>query len=257
MTRGLDAAQIRAELAARGCPLEVVAHAETGSTNDDAKALARAGAPPTLVVADAQRAGRGRSGNAWWSPPGANLYLSVLGRAALDGSRLAPLTLAVGCALLGPVDRRLPGRAALKWPNDLWVDGRKLAGVLVEATFRADQVGAVIVGVGLNVATRAFPPPLDAVATSLAAEGSDALDRDALAVELALAITGAIATYAAGGLAPFAATFAARDALRGRAIRVGDVAGRAEGIDAEGRLCVHTGDGRVVPVGAGHVELLP
>lgn len=252
MTALVDRARLAAVLAGA---LDVVIHEETGSTNDDAKALAKTGAAPSLVVADSQRAGRGRSGNRWHSPPGENLYASLLLRPAIAPERLPPLSLAVGCALLDVVDRRVVG-AQIKWPNDVWVGQRKLAGILVEAQISGDRVTAVIVGVGLNVGATSFPPELDPIATSLAREGAASLDRTALLAELALSVVAWVERYALHGLGPALPVLEARDALRGRRVRVGELEGRADGVDAQGRLRVLIDGGRVEPVVAGHVELL-
>lgn len=252
MTAPVDRALLAAALAGT---LDVVVHEETGSTNDDAKALAKALAAPTLVVAEAQRAGRGRSGSRWHSPPGENLYASLLLRPAIAPERLPPLSLAVGCALLEVVDRHVAG-ARIKWPNDVWIGGRKLAGILVEAQIVGDRVAAVIVGVGLNVGASSFPPELDRIATSLAREGASSLDRTALLAELARSVVAWVQRYALHGLTPALPMLEVRDALRGRRVRVGELEGRADGVDSQGRLKVRLDAGSVEPVVAGHVELL-
>lgn len=154
-----------------------------GSTNDLAGERARAGAPSGLVVAaDAQTAGRGRLGRAWHSPPGANLYLSILLRPARPPSDIPPLTLLVGGALA----RALAGLGfgpRLKWPNDVELidEGgrrRKVAGILTEMSSAGERALHVIVGVGLNVNGTDFPPEIADRATSLRrAAGGQPLDR--------------------------------------------------------------------------------
>ncbi len=121
----------------------------TDSTNERAKELAMAGAPGGVVVtADEQTAGRGRRGNAWFAPPGSCLLYSALVRPfAADTSSLLPL--AVPLAVCEAVERVAPVRCRVKWPNDVWIDERKVSGVLVEA--RPDE-GWAVIGVGLNVA---------------------------------------------------------------------------------------------------------
>src|SRR5436309_2331589 len=151
----------------RLCRYEVV-----GSTNDEAKALARAGAADgTLVWAGEQSAGRGRRGRAWASPPG-NLYLSLVLRPAAPPSRVAQL--GFGAALgLGDALAALAGsalRPRYKWPNDLLADGRKLAGILLESeTSASDRVDFVVVGIGVNILSA--PADVEFPATSLAAQG--------------------------------------------------------------------------------------
>ena len=137
-----------------------VHHRLTDSTNERAKQLAAAGAPHgTLVTADEQTAGRGRQGRAWTAPAGSAVLMSVVLR-ELD-ERL-PLTAAVAIA------DALPVEAAIKWPNDVWIQGRKVAGILVEGR---PQDGWAVLGVGLNVGTERFPDEFEETATSLRLAG--------------------------------------------------------------------------------------
>src|SRR6266550_6452358 len=138
----------------------------TDSTNERAKDLAVAGAPGGLVVtADEQTAGRGRRGHAWFAPPGSCLLYSSLLR-PFSASEAPLLPLAVPVAVCEAAEAVAPVRCRVKWPNDLWIDERKVAGVLVEA--RPDE-GWAVIGVGLNVAIAEdeFPPELRETATSL------------------------------------------------------------------------------------------
>jgi BirA family biotin operon repressor/biotin-[acetyl-CoA-carboxylase] ligase len=257
----LDAHAVTRELerlgARIGTPCTVLR--ETGSTNDDARRGAQAGAPHGAVfLADAQTQGRGRGGNAWHSPPGESLYLSILLRPNVAPGALPRLALVTGVAVARVVDALLPEpqRAQLKWPNDVHVAGKKLAGILVEASFRGGALGAVVVGLGLNVHTTSFPPELEARATSLQRLGASPLDRSVLAARLCAAIGDASARFEACGLAPFLPELTERDALRGRALRVGDVSGMALGLDAEGRLLVRDEAGVLHAVVAGEPVVL-
>jgi BirA family biotin operon repressor/biotin-[acetyl-CoA-carboxylase] ligase len=236
---------------------EVVVHASTGSTNDDARALAAQGCEHgSLVTADAQTRGRGRSGQRWHSPPGANVYLSVVLRPRLAPHLATPFTLCVGLVVAELVEARIGRPASLKWPNDVLVDGRKIAGVLVEAQIRGDRLASVVVGVGLDVETLDFPPPLDAIATSLAQLGAVDRNRSILVAELTARIVEAASRFEAHGLATFLPAVAARDALAGTRVRVGDVEGLARGIADDGALLVAQDDGRLERVVAGTVERL-
>ncbi|WP_437993515.1 biotin--[acetyl-CoA-carboxylase] ligase [Sorangium sp. So ce145] len=270
--RRLDGEAIERELsrlgASFGRPLAVAA--ETASTNDDARSAAAAGAPHgAAFLADAQTQGRGRGGRSWHSPPGENLYLSVVLRPSLPASRVAPIALVMGLAVASVIERRLaplPSRGAsgggsavevrLKWPNDVLAGGRKLAGILVEAQLRGESVSSVIVGVGLNVHASSFPPDLSARATSLAMLGIDDVPRERLAAELLQAIGDAAARFEAGELAPFAEDLARMDWLRGRRVEVGGVVGVAAGIDPEGHLLVRGADGLLRAVAAGEVSVI-
>uniref|UniRef100_UPI001867034C biotin--[acetyl-CoA-carboxylase] ligase n=1 Tax=Luteolibacter marinus TaxID=2776705 RepID=UPI001867034C len=147
----------------------------TGSTNDDVREAARGGAGAGLViVAGRQESGRGRRGAAWVCPPGEGLAFSVLLRPAEKKILWPRLSLAAGLAVAEALDRH--GVAAdVKWPNDVWIDGKKIAGILVEA---GDD--HVVVGIGINVGVTAFPPGLGDSATSLALECGDAPELSAV-----------------------------------------------------------------------------
>ena len=137
--------------------------AECASTNDEAAAWARQGAPEgAVVIADAQTRGRGRQGRSWHSPPGAALYFSTVLRPKLPLPKLPPLTLAVGVALAETVTA-LGVPARLKWPNDVLVEGKKLAGILTESATQGGRLEHVIVGIGVNLSVEEFPQGVNAI----------------------------------------------------------------------------------------------
>ena len=168
--------------ALRGVVPGAVTLDETASTNDDARTLAREGAPHlTVVVADAQTAGRGRLGRTWSSPRGLGLIASWVARPPLPVERWTLVPLLAGVAAAEAVRARTGVVATLKWPNDLRVGERKLGGILVEA----EVPEFVVVGLGVNVSQTVFPEDLAAIATSIALEGGMRLDRaDLLAATL-------------------------------------------------------------------------
>src|SRR5215471_7801256 len=246
--------------------------ATTGSTNSDALGLARDGAPEGIVVvADHQTAGRGRRARSWVAPPGASLLLSVLLRppAAVAGAA----TMATAVALAEAVAAVAGVEAGLKWPNDLVVGDRKLAGILAEADWpaganisggyrppRPDERAVVVVGVGTNVA---WPEPgdLDAdladlatTATALSWEGAT-VDRVDLLVAFLRRLEIRYGALRAEGPAPLLDEWRRRSATLGRRVRVDlgadDVAGTAVDVTAEGHLVVETdeGDRRTLAVG--------
>ena len=142
----------RARQALAGTRFEVEWVAETGSTNEDLLAAAREGAPEgRVLVADHQSAGRGRMGRSWSAPPGASLLLSILFRPRLPLHQAHGVTAAVGLAAAYACDAVAGFRPGLKWPNDLVVGARKLAGILAESQVTGDRLDALVVGVGLNV----------------------------------------------------------------------------------------------------------
>lgn len=179
-----DAARLRALLAASGpeWPADIEHVAVLTSTNDHLKQRARAGAAAwTVVLADVQTAGRGRQGRRWVSPPG-NLYMSVLFRPAPPVSRWSVLPLAAGVAVAEALSAE-GLETGLKWPNDVLAGGRKVGGLLAEATSSADGLESIVLGIGINVALRPpdLPPELAATVGCVAEELARAVDRIAVA----------------------------------------------------------------------------
>lgn len=225
-----------------------VHHRLTDSTNQRAKELAGAGAAHgTLVTADGQTAGRGRQGRAWVAPPGSAILMSLVVRDLDESAALLPLRTAVAVAEASEVVAGV--QAAIKWPNDVWIERRKVSGILVEGRPAA---GWAVVGVGLNVTTAVeeFPAELRESATSLsAASGASPTVADTLD-----ALLTALDQRLRDPPAAVLAAWRRRDALKGESIRWGDGSGVAAGIDDSGSLLVDTADGRVV-LGAGEVHL--
>lgn len=236
-----------------------------GSSNDEAAALARAGARDgLLLVADHQSGGRGRLGRSWHSPPGENLYLSVVLRPALPPLAVPPLTLLAGAALAEAVAAVSGLAPRLKWPNDLQLDTpegpRKAAGILTEMATERAQVKQVILGVGVNVNVAAFPPELAGLATSLhlAAGGGDRrFDRGALLAAFLGALEPAYEQWLAAGPGEAIARWRSHARLGHRCRVVGGDGGAVEGIardvDGEGALLVEDDGGRVHRIVAGEM----
>ena len=212
----------------------------TDSTNDRARALALAGAPHgTLVTAGEQLAGRGRQGRAWTAPAGRALLASVVLR---EVPPLLALASAVAVADVVGADARI------KWPNDVLVDGRKVAGILAEGR---PQEGWAVLGIGVNVAVRAedLPPELAGRAAGLGLEPA------AIEPTLAALLTALERRLAEHSAATLAA-YRARDALLGRAVRWAHGEGVAAGVDGDGRLLVDLPGGGAAVLDAGEVHLV-
>jgi BirA family biotin operon repressor/biotin-[acetyl-CoA-carboxylase] ligase len=211
----------------------------TGSTNERARQLAAAGAPHgTLVTAGEQTAGRGRQGRTWSAPAGKALLCSLVLR---DPPRLLPLAAGVAVASVAGAEARL------KWPNDVLIDGRKVAGILVEGR---PQEGWAVVGIGVNVALRAedFPAELRDCAGTLGLEPS--------AIEPLLErLLEGLERWLGEPEGSVLDAVRARDALLDRPVRWASGEGRGAGIDGDGRLVVVTADGRVA-LDAGEVHLV-
>jgi BirA family biotin operon repressor/biotin-[acetyl-CoA-carboxylase] ligase len=258
-------------IAARGGVLGKPLHllAETQSTNDDAKAGARAGAPHGSVwVAETQARGRGRQGRRWVSRPGENLLFSVLLRIPCLPSRVPPISLVCGLAVRDAVAKaglEVDGqRVLVKWPNDVVVqsrDGssfRKIAGILVESALSGGKVEHVVIGVGVNVHARDFEGELSGIATSIALEAppGSAPDRAEILADILASLDHDVEHVAHRGLGLVHTRLSAHDALLGREVETDDGGkhGVANGIDAEGRLLVKSGDGHVRRIVSGEVR---
>lgn len=261
--RGAFETRLRTRTAGR----HLLARAEVESTNDVAwEALAQGLPDGTTVVADAQTRGRGRSGRSWRTEPGKGLALSILlhaGCAPTPGAAggRGAIPLAAGLALARALER-LGVRADLKWPNDLLIGGRKVAGILCESRRSAasgDAIDAVVIGAGVNVeeARSDFPDALADSATSLAIEGCDAA-REAVAAEFLNALEPLWNELEEGDPAAVLAAWRERASFWGRAVRVrtpaGDVTGVATGLDPAGGLVLEC-EGSAVTVFAGDLDL--
>jgi BirA family biotin operon repressor/biotin-[acetyl-CoA-carboxylase] ligase len=257
MTDDFDAAGVERELSARGSgfghPLQFLE--STGSTNDDAKRAARQGiAGGAAFVADAQTQGRGRLGRTWHSPPGESLYASFVVRPAFDAKRAPLVTLAAGLAVIDAIAESAGDRdLAMKWPNDIWLGGRKVAGILCEAQLGDGNAGWIVVGIGINVHASSFPEELRARATSLLLAGAD-VDRAALFLALCKSLTRRVAMLRSGEAA-IVADAAARDALLGRAITIDGEPATALGLAPNGSLRVRRPSGVETTCVAGEVAL--
>ncbi len=230
----------------------------TGSTNDVARALACDGAPEaTLVVADEQRAGRGRMGRAWWAPPATCLLASLLVRPAFPPRQAPRLTMVAGLAAAEAIEHIAPVQARLKWPNDIWLYGKKAGGILTETALSGEWLEYAVVGIGLNVNVNLNErPELEGSATSLMMEAGCRVDR----LSLLRALVERFAEWYANASSPrLKEAWAARLVTLGQHVSVQAGAhhfeGLAEGIDDEGALLVRAADGILHAAHAGDVTL--
>ena len=210
----------------------VLAEQSLSSTMDAAHALAADGAPAgTLVLAEEQHAGRGRGGNRWRSAPRAGIWMTLIERPA-DTSGLEVLSLRVGLRLAPVLERWTNGPVRLKWPNDLYTNDAKLAGVLIEARWRDQRPDWVAIGIGINLVEAMGDLPTSAL---------NHVDAATVVAEVVPALRAA--AFARGPLSePELAEFAARDFTRGRRVSSPGI-GTASGITAEGELVVESSAG--------------
>jgi BirA family biotin operon repressor/biotin-[acetyl-CoA-carboxylase] ligase len=222
-------------------------HRAVDSTNERARRLVDEGAPSgTVVTADEQSAGRGRQGRTWSAPPGKALLYSAILRPLSQRHRLLPL--AVPLAVCDAAESLGAAECRVKWPNDVWLDGRKLAGVLIEAR----PPDWAVIGVGLNVAIEPdeFPEELRETATSI---GGGAGVEDAFEM-----LGRALDRWVGAPDSEVLAEFRRRDALAGREIRwtgAGEGTGLVEGVDSDGNLVVRLPGGETRALGSGEVHL--
>lgn len=230
---------------------------EIDSTNDEAKRAAKNGAAHgTVFVAESQTKGRGRQGRSWISPRGENLLFSVLLRLDCAPARLPPLALVAGLAVRDAIAAAAPTASPkVKWPNDVLLEGKKVAGILVEATLSGARASAVIIGVGINVHTRDFPDEIAARATSIALHAAAPPDRATILADVVAGLDRDVSHVAARGLGLIHARLTAADALVGRRITLEEGTGVARGIDLEGRLLFDRDDGARLRISAGEVTL--
>lgn len=228
----------------------VEAHHRIGSTNDRASELVRAGAPAwTVVVADEQTRGRGRRGKPWVSDAGAGLWMSIV-LPTLEAGGALPLLVGLACA--EAIETLAPEvHVGIKWPNDLMIGGRKVGGILCEAVG-----GAVVVGIGINVARP--PGQLDAPgsATALEVEADSTLSQKDLASHIVECLRARLSEATPREVA--LADLSHRDVLRGVVVDTDQEGrGRASGIDATGALRLSRSDGSEVRVVSGGLRLSP
>ena len=233
---------------------QILYYSSVGSTNDVALRLALAGQPEGLVViAEAQTAGRGRRGRSWFSPPASGLYVSLLldpGRAGDPARATTLLTIAAGVALAEAIETRTGLAADIKWPNDLHVARRKLAGILAEGvtSSSARTVSSVILGYGINVGRMSYPPELTNRATSLEIELGRSIDRAALCAETLAAMARRYADLIGGRFDAILDAWRQRaPSSRGASVKwqtsTGSCrSGTTAGIDDRGALLVQSGD---------------
>jgi BirA family biotin operon repressor/biotin-[acetyl-CoA-carboxylase] ligase len=230
------------------------------STNDLAKDLGRREAPEgTLVVAEAQTAGRGRLGRGWESPPGVGLYVSLLLRPPLPPSDLPQITLTAAVSVARALARAAGLAPGIKWPNDLLLGGKKVGGILTEMETEPDVIRHLVVGLGLNVNNREFPPPLADTATSLALAAGRPFSRVELLRAWLEEFEELYRRFLARDFPGILEEWRSYAVTLGREVRVrqglGEVQGQALEVAPDGALLVKTRTGDIVRVTSG--ELAP
>jgi BirA family biotin operon repressor/biotin-[acetyl-CoA-carboxylase] ligase len=235
---------------------------ETTSTSDVVEKLARDGVKEGAVVfAESQAQGRGRLGRKWISPPGKGLWFSVLLRPDLRPQAVTQLTIASATALVRAMRASAGLTAEIKWPNDILIRGKKVAGILTEMSGELDHVKHAILGIGVdvNLTTREFPPELRKLATSIKVETGRAVDRAELATAILRELDGDYARIGSGQFETVADEWERYCSTIGRnvVIQIGDrrIQGRAESLDGDGALLLRTQHGHLERITGGDVTL--
>lgn len=235
---------------------------EVDSTNVRALALAREGAAEgTVVVADSQTGGRGRMRRAWVSPPGVNLYCSIVLRPPLPSVRVPEIPLVAAAAIHGALAQECPElQAFIKWPNDIVAGGRKVCGILCEMESEPDFTHFVVVGFGLNVNLETVPAELQGIATSLALETGRTLSRARLLASVLNRFERLYGEWLDGDDLGFILPHLEAHAwLKGRELQIEQfnrvLVGTEAGLSPQGHLLLRGEDGRVTPVASGEAHL--
>ena len=237
-------------------------HDELDSTNAEAKGLAVRGAPEgTVVVAEVQNAGRGRLGRRWTSPAGKGLLFTAVLRPDLPMSEAHLLTLVAAAATAEAIDKHVATKVSIKWPNDLFINDRKVGGILLEISGEQDETDWVLVGIGLNVNTEFsdLPVALRRTATSLKMVTGEVVDRSELLAAVLLNLEKHYKAALRGGFERAISAFRERDYLHSRTVsietRQGPVTGEAVGIDERGALLIQLPERRIRSFHSGDVTL--
>jgi len=259
----LIADDLRARLGPSRFTREIIVLAETDSTNERAAHLGRSGGlGGTAIFAEGQTAGRGRFGRRWDSARNLGLWCSLLLRPPLPSVHWPRLTTWAAVAVARAIEANAPVRAEIKWPNDVLLNGRKVAGMLLETGVDGGGAGFVVVGIGINVnhTPEDFPEELRQTATSLRLEALRETLRPQLAAALLAELEGLSAQLESNFLA-LREEAARRSSLLGEwvSVRTGDqmMHGNAEALDEEGRLLLRTSDGTLHCLNAGEATLRP
>lgn len=235
---------------------------QTTSTNDEATQASRAGAEDGLVVfAESQTAGRGRLGRAWHSAAGKGLWFSVLLRPSFAPSDCTRLTVTAATALARAIRATTGLTTQIKWPNDLLIDGRKIAGILMELSAEVDHIHHVVIGIGMDVnqTVSEFPSAIKGIATSLKIAGGKTVNRAELAVAVMQELDADYHRVQSGRFKDVADEWAAQCDTLGREVNIQIGAhrhtGRAEALDESGALLLRTPHGRIERITGGDVTL--
>lgn len=260
----LDSREIKAELITSLVGRRLDCLKQTTSTNADAFRIAEEGAPEgTVVIADAQNGGKGRRGRVWSSPAGVNLYCSVVLRPSIMPHEAPQLTFLSAVAVARAIERTTDLVPEIKWPNDVLIGGKKVAGLLNEMSAETDGINFIVLGIGVNLNMTAdqFPDDLRYPATSLLLESGSRVCRTHFAAVMLSELDKLYADFASSGFGPVREEWQMRCNANGRTVSVNDAGdehkvGMFVGIDSDGALLLRSGDDRIERIVSGDVRVI-
>ena len=236
---------------------------EIGSTNDEAFRLGIAGAPEgTAVIADSQTKGKGRLQRVWHSPPGSNIYTSILLRPNYSPDQAPQISIAAGVAVAEIINEYCPGQVQLKWPNDVLLNKKKVCGILAQMKTSADVIDFVVVGMGINVniGYNQLPQDIRTIATSLAIETGREIARLELIISLYENLAKWYKELTQRGFDAIKEKWLNLAPMINQDVQImfrnGGVRGKALGLDDDGSLIILTANNETVKVSAGDATIL-
>ncbi|MDE7224324.1 MAG: biotin--[acetyl-CoA-carboxylase] ligase [Acetatifactor sp.] len=253
--------ELRSRIHTSWAGAQVYFYQTTSSTNLLAKQAGEEDGPHgALFVANEQTAGRGRRGRSWQSPPGANIYFTILLRPRFAPEQASMLTLVMAHSVAAAIHRLTGLEAGIKWPNDVLLDGKKVCGILTEMSLEREFIHYVVCGVGINVAPQEFPEEIREHATTVETVYGKAISKGELLQYVMEELERDYDAFvAAGDLTPLLESYNSRLVNRSRRVRVldpkGEWEGKARGINARGELLVEDDEGGVNAVYAGEVSV--
>ncbi len=254
-------AELESRIRTKWAGRHIAFYESVGSTNAAAKLLAEEDAPAgTLVVAESQTAGRGRRGRGWVSPPGHNLYFTLLLRPEIDPDKASMLTLVMALAVKEAVEEAYGAQAGIKWPNDIVLNSKKVTGILTEMSLQGEYIQHVVIGVGINVKKQEFAPELAEKATSLEAELGHPISRALLLEKVMERFEEDYALFLEKqDLSLLLAAYNAALVNCDRQVKVldpaGEYVGTARGINEKGELLVLDSGNKLKKIYAGEVSV--
>ena len=254
----LNPSSLKKHLAGKFIGHKLYYYEEIGSTNDEAFRLGVQGAPEgTALIAESQSAGKGRMQRTWHSPPGANIYTSVILRPRFEPDLAPRISLAAGVAVAETLDPYCPGKVSLKWPNDVQIGGKKVCGILTQMKTATGVIDFVVVGIGVNVNwnLKEFPEDIQKMATSLSVEAGREVSRLELIILLYENLAKCYSELSQNGFAPLRKKWLDRTTMIGKPVSVifgkETINGEAADLDEDGSLVILVDGNKKVKVAAG------